>query len=174
MESSEASWHSFDPSVAVEDSETMAQLLGVQYSGNEQKQPTPTAMYWPGQETDQYYSSAAYPYYMQMQQHNSGASCYDHGYYGSNTFTMTGGDFFVPEEQIMAADPSFMLDLNLDFEYQDGEGAGRGCGGGNTPAIGKRKREDQKGESTTCTVPKKKSRSTAIPVSVHICHAMNS
>ncbi|XP_066388537.1 transcription factor bHLH84-like [Miscanthus floridulus] len=161
MESSEASWHSFDPSVAVEDSEAMAQLLGVQYSGNEQKQPTPTAMYWPGQEADQYYSSAPYPYYMQMQQpNNSGASCYDHGYFGSNTFTMTGD--FVPEEQIMAADPSFMLDLNLDFEYQDGQGTGRGSGG-NTPAVCKRKLEDQKGESTTCTVPKKKSRSTAVP-----------
>jgi len=166
MESSEATWHSFDPSVAVEDSEAMTQLLGVHYSGNEQKQPTPTPtamMYWPGQEADQYYSPAAYPYYMHMQQPNSGASCYDHGYYGSgNTFTMTG-DFFVPEEQ-MAADPSFILDLNLDFEYQDGEGTGRG-GGGNTPAVCKRKLEDQKGESTTCTVPKKKSRSTAVPVS---------
>ena len=174
MESSEASWHySFDPSVAVEDSEAMAQLLGVQYSaGNEQKQPTPTptAMYWPGQEADQYYSSAPYPYYMQMQQPNTVASCYDHGYYGSNTFTMTAGDFFVPEEQIMAADPSFMLDLNLDFEYQDGQGTGRG-GGGNTPAVCKRKLEDQKGESTTCTVPKKKSRSTAVPVSVP-CHEL--
>jgi len=54
MESSEASWHSFDPSVAVEDSEAMAQLLAVQYFGNEQKQPPPTAMYWPGcQEADQ-------------------------------------------------------------------------------------------------------------------------
>jgi len=171
MESSEASWHSFDPSVAVEDSEAMAQLLGVQYSGNDQKQPTPTAMYWPGQEADQYYSSAPYPYYMQMQQpNNSGASCYDHGYFGSNTFTMTG-DFFVPEEQIMAADPSFMLDLNLDFEYQDGQGTGRG-GGGNTPAVCKRKLEDQKGESTTCTVPKKKPRSTAVLVSSVPCHEL--
>ncbi|PWZ05367.1 Transcription factor bHLH84 [Zea mays] len=172
MESSEAGWHSFDPSVAVEDSEAMAQLLGVQYSGNEQKQPTtPTAMamYWPGQEADdQHYSSAAYPYCTQMQQPDPGASasCYDYGYYGSNTFTITG-DFFVPEEQV--ADPSFMLDLNLDFEYhyQDGEGIGHGGGGnGDTAPVCKRKQlEDQKkGENTTCTVvPKKKSRSTAVP-----------
>ncbi|ONL94668.1 Transcription factor bHLH54 [Zea mays] len=156
MESSEASWHwhSFDPSVAVEDSEAMVQLLGVQYSGNEQKQTTPTAMSWPGQEADQYYSSTACPYYMQTQQPNPGASFYDHGYYGSNTFTMTG-DFFVPEEQ--------MLDLNLDFEYQGGEGTCYGRGGGNTPAVCKRKLENQKDESATCTVPKKKSRSAAVP-----------
>jgi len=154
MESSEASWHSFDPSVAVEDYEAMAQLLAVQYFGNEQKQPPPTAMYWPGcQEADQYYGSA--PYY--MQQPNSGAGCYDHaGYYGSGTVTMTG-DFFVPDEQV--ADPSFMLDLNLDFEDQHE-------GGGDVPAACKRKLEDQNGESTACTVPKKKSRSTpAVPVS---------
>ncbi|WVZ55910.1 hypothetical protein U9M48_006511 [Paspalum notatum var. saurae] len=157
MESSEASWHSFDPSVAVEDSEAMAQLLGVvQYSGNEheQKQPTPTAMYWPGQEeADQYDTSAPY-YYMQQQQPNSDVSCYDHAYYGGNTFTMTG-DFFVPEEQM--ADPSFMLDLNLDFEDQDG--------GGDAPAPAcKRKLEDQKDESAACAVvPKKKPRSTATP-----------
>jgi len=90
-----------------------------------------------------------------MQQPNSGAGCYDHaGYYGSGTVTMTG-DFFVPDEQV--ADPSFMLDLNLDFEDQEG--------GGDVPAACKRKLEDQKGESTACTVPKKKSRSTAVPVS---------
>lgn len=161
----ESSWHSFDASVAVEDSEAMAQLLGVQYSGNEQKQPTPTtAMYWSGQEADQYYGSAPYYMQMQMQQTNSGASCYDQaGYYGSNTFTMTG-DFFMSEAEQMAADPSFMFDLNLDFECE-GTGTGHG-GGGNTPAVCKRRLvEDQKGESTTCTVPKKKSRSTAVPVS---------
>jgi hypothetical protein len=182
MESSEAGWHSFDPSVAVEDSEAMAQLLGVQYSGNEQKQPTtPTAMAmcWPGQEADdQHYSSAAaYPYCTQMQQPDPGASasCYDYDYYyGSNTFTITG-DFFVPEEQV--ADPSFMLDLNLDFEYhQEGEGIGHGGGGnGDTAPVCKRKQlEDQKkGENTTCTVvPKKKSRSTAVPVSV-LCHELS-
>lgn len=167
MESSEASWHSFDPSVAVEDSEAMAQLLGVQYPGNEQKQPTPTttAMYWPGQEADQYYSSATY--YMQ-QPNSAGASCYDHGYYGGNTFTMTG-DFFVPEEQI-AEDPSFMLDLNLDFEYQEQDGEGIGRGGGSTPAC-KRKLEDQRDESATCAVPKKKSRSNAVPVSVPVMNS---
>ncbi|PAN50985.1 hypothetical protein GQ55_9G572400 [Panicum hallii var. hallii] len=151
MEASEASWHSFDPSVAVEDSEAMAQLLAVQYFGNEQKQPAPTAMYWPGcQEADQYYGSAPY----HMQQPNSGEGCYDHAgyYYGSSTVTMTG-DFFVPDEQV--ADPSFMLDLNLDFEDQEG--------GVDVPAACKRKQENQKGESTACTVPKKKSRSTAVP-----------
>ncbi|XP_072146948.1 uncharacterized protein [Setaria viridis] len=154
MESSEASWHSFDPSVAVEDSEAMAQLLGVQYFGNEHKQPAPTtAMYWPGcQEADQYYGSAA-PYY--MHQPSTGAGCYDGhaGYYGSGTVTMTG-DFFVPDEQV--ADPSFMLDLNLDFEDQDG---------GDVPAACKRKLlQDHKDESATCTVPNKKPRSTAMPV----------
>nr|CAB3496741.1 unnamed protein product [Digitaria exilis] len=157
MESSEASWHSFDPSVAVEDSEAMAQLLGVQYFGNEhQKQPatTTTAMYWPGcQEADQYYGSA--PYY--MPQPNSGASCYDDhaGYYAAGAVTMTG-DFFVPDEHV--ADPSFMLDLNLDFEDQDG--------GSNVPVTACKRKltEDHKDESTTtCTVPKKKSRSTAMP-----------
>ena len=67
------------------------------------------------------------------------------------------GDFFVPDEQV--ADPSFMLDLNLDFEDQHE-------GGGDVPAACKRKLEDQNGESTACTVPKKKSRSTpAVPVS---------
>lgn len=149
MESSEASWPSFDPSVAVEDSEAMAQLLAVQYFVNEQKQPAPTAMYWPGcQEADQYYGSA--PYY--MQQPNSGD--YAGYYYGGSTVTMTG-DFFVPDEQV--ADPSFMLDLNLDFEDQHE-------GGGDVPAACKRKLEDQNGESTACTVPKKKSRSTpAVP-----------
>ncbi|CAN6307605.1 unnamed protein product [Urochloa humidicola] len=155
MESSEASWHSFDPSVAVDDSEAMAQLLGVQYFGNEHiKQPAPTAIYWPAgcQEADQYYGSA--PYY--VHQPNSGAGCYDHGdYYGGGAVTMTG-DFFVPDEQV--ADPSFMLDLNLDFEDQDG-------GAGDAPAACKRKLgEDHKDESAaTCTVPKKKSRSTAMP-----------
>ncbi|CAL4921374.1 unnamed protein product [Urochloa decumbens] len=159
MESSaEASWHSFDPSVAVEDSEAMAQLLGVQYFGNEhhkqQPPPPPTAMYWPPaachEDADQYYGSA--PYY--THQPNSGAGCYDHGgYYGGGTVTMTG-DFFVPDDQV--ADPSFMLDLNLDFEDQDGAGAG------DVPAACKRKLgEDHKDESAaTCTVPKKKSRST--------------
>ncbi|OEL19726.1 hypothetical protein BAE44_0019255 [Dichanthelium oligosanthes] len=150
MESSEASWHSFDPSVAVEDSEAMAQLLAVQYFGNEQKQPAAAAMYWPAcQEADQYYGSA--PFY--MQQPNPGANCYDHaGYYGGGVVTMTG-DFFVPDEQL--GDPSFMLDLNLDFEDQDG--------GGNVPAACKRKLEDRKDKSTTCTVPKKKSCSAAMP-----------
>ncbi|CAL4938149.1 unnamed protein product [Urochloa decumbens] len=154
MESSaEASWHSFDPSVAVEDSEAMAQLLGVQYFGNEHKQPPPTAMYWPAgchEAADQYYGPA--PYY--VHQPNSGAGCYDHeGYYGGGTVTMTG-DFFVPDDQV--ADPSFMLDLNLDFEDQDA---------GDVPAACKRKLvEDHKDESAaTCTVPKKKSRSTAMP-----------
>ncbi|CAN6285271.1 unnamed protein product [Urochloa humidicola] len=161
MESSEASWHSFDPSVAVEDSEAMAQLLGVQYFvGNEHKQqpppPPPPAMYWPAgchEAADQYYGSA--PYY--THQPNSGAGCYDHGdYYGGGTVTMTG-DFFVPDDQV--ADPSFVLDLNLDFEDQDGGGAG------DAPAACKRKfGEDHKDESAaTCTVPKKKSRSTATP-----------
>jgi hypothetical protein len=110
-------------------------------------------MYWPGcQEADQYYGSAPY----HMQQPNSGEGCYDHAgyYYGSSTVTMTG-DFFVPDEQV--ADPSFMLDLNLDFEDQEG--------GVDVPAACKRKQENQKGESTACTVPKKKSRSTAVPVS---------
>lgn len=145
MESSE-SWHSFDPSVAMEDSEAMAQLLGVQYFGNEQKQPT---MYWSSQDADQYCSSA--PYYMQHL--NSDASYNDHGYYGAGTVTMTG-DFFVPGEDI--ADPSFMLDLNLDFEDQDA--------GGKPPAC-KRKLE-QKDESSAGIVPdKKKGRSTAMPVS---------
>jgi hypothetical protein len=165
MESSEASWHSFDPSVAVEDSEAMAQLLGVQYFGNEHKQqpaPTTTAMYWPGcqEADDQYYSGSAATYY--MHQPSSGAGCYDDGhagYYGGGTVTMTG-DFFVPDEQV--ADPSFMLDLNLDFEDQDGGGGG----GGDEPAACKRKLlEDDKDEIATCTVPKKKQRSTAMPVS---------
>ncbi|KAJ1298307.1 hypothetical protein BS78_01G442700 [Paspalum vaginatum] len=163
MESSEASWHSFDPSVALEDSEAMAQLLGVHYSGNEHeqiKQPTPTAMYWPGQEeADQYCSSVPY-YYMQQQPSSDVISCYDdHAYYGGNTFTTTG-DFFVPEEQM--ADPSFMLDLNLDFDDQQDGG-----GGGDVPAC-KRKLEDQKDDSTTCAVPtKKKPRSTATPAQKH-------
>ncbi|TVU48008.1 hypothetical protein EJB05_07627, partial [Eragrostis curvula] len=155
MESSEASWHSFDPSVAVEDSEAMAQLLGVQsYFGSEQKQPTPAAMsYWPGHDADQQYCSAA-PYYMQHHL-SSGGSYDDHGYYGASTVTMTG-DFFVPEEHM--ADPSFMLDLNLDFDDQDG-------GGGGKPPACKRKLElDQKDESTTGIVPsKKKGRSTTMP-----------
>ncbi|XP_062213532.1 transcription factor RSL2-like [Phragmites australis] len=146
MESSEASWHSFDPSVAMEDSEAMAQLLGVQYFSNDQKQPMPTALYWPGQEADQYYSSA--PYY--TQQINSGAS-YDQCHYADST-TMTG-DFFVPEEQM--ADPGFILDLNLDFEDQDGDGKPSAC---------KRKLEEQKDESTTGTAAKKKARSTAMPL----------
>ncbi|XP_062209160.1 uncharacterized protein LOC133910939 [Phragmites australis] len=157
MESSEASWNSFDPSVAMEDSEAMAQLLGVQYFGNEQKQPTATAMYWPGQDADQYYSSA--PYYMQHL--NSCGASYDHGYYGTSTVTMTG-DFFVPEEQM--ADPSFMLDLNLDFEDQNGDGSGGGGGGGKPPACKRKLELDQKDESTTISVTnKKKGRSTAMP-----------
>ncbi|CAN6290300.1 unnamed protein product [Urochloa humidicola] len=161
MESSEASWHSFDPSVAVEDSEAMAQLLGVQYFGNEHhKQPPPTtAMYWPAaachEAADQYYGSAPYYY---THQPNSGAGCYDYdhgGYYGGGGAVTIAGDFFVPDDQV--ADPSFMLDLNLDFEDQDGAG--------DLPAACKRKLgEDQKDESAaTCTVPKKKSRSTAMP-----------
>ncbi|KAL6648614.1 hypothetical protein ACP70R_012838 [Stipagrostis hirtigluma subsp. patula] len=152
MESSEASWHSFDPSVAVEDSEAMAQLLGVQYFVGDQKQPAPAAVYWPGQEAEhQYYSSA--PYYTQHLSSGGGES-YDHGYYGAGAVTMTG-DFFVPEEQM--ADPSFMLDLNLDFEDNGGDGK--------PPACSKRKLElDHKYESTTATVSnKKKGRSTAMP-----------
>ncbi|KAL6867640.1 hypothetical protein ACP4OV_015664 [Aristida adscensionis] len=153
MESSEASWHSFDPSVAVEDSEAMAQLLGVQYFvGNDQKQPpAAAAMYWPGQdagEHHQYYSPA--PCYLQHL--GSGGASYDHGYYGAGAVTMTG-DFFVSEEQM--ADPSFMLDLNLDFE--DG-------GDGKPPACKRKLELDRKDESTTGTVPsKKKGRSTAMP-----------
>jgi hypothetical protein len=153
MESSEASWHSFDPSVAMEDSEAVAQLLGVQYFGNEQKQPAPASMYWPGQDADQYCGSSA-PYYMQHL--NSGADYDDHGYYGAGTVTMTD-DFFVPGEDM--ADPSFMLDRNLDFEDQTD------CV--NTSAACKRKLElEQRDESTTGTVPnKKKGRSsTATPV----------
>ncbi|GJN30633.1 hypothetical protein PR202_gb18955 [Eleusine coracana subsp. coracana] len=146
MESSDASWHSFDPSVTMEDSEAMAQLLGMQYFGNEQKQST---MYWPGQDADQYCGSA--PYYMQHL--NSGASYDEHGYYGAGTVTMTG-DFFVPGEEM--ADPSFMLDLNLDFDDQDG--------GGKPPACKRKLELEQKDESTTGTVPiRKKGRSMAMP-----------
>ncbi|CAM0871655.1 unnamed protein product [Alopecurus aequalis] len=161
MESSEASWHSFDPSVAAEDSEAMARLLGVQLFGNEQKQPAATpssSMYWPGHEADQYYSSA--PYYMQMQEGTSaGAGYHSHGYYDSSAMA---GEFFVaPDEQI--ADPAgFMVDLNLQFDDQD-DGGNRDAAG-NTSAC-KRKVGDQKGESSTGTAPKKKPRSasTATP-----------
>ncbi|XP_051230865.2 uncharacterized protein [Lolium perenne] len=156
MESSEASWHSFDPSVAVEDSEAMARLLGVQFFGNEQqqqKQPAAAAplssMYWPAHEADQYYTSA--PYYMQMQEGTSasaGAGYHNHGgYYDGGAMV---GEFFVaPEEQI--TDPAaFMVDLNLQFDDQDG----------NTSAC-RRKLGDQNGESSTGTAPKKKPRSAS-------------
>ncbi|KAM0860068.1 hypothetical protein ACQ4PT_046786 [Festuca glaucescens] len=163
MESSEASWHSFDPTVAVEDSEAMARLLGVQFFGNEQqqqqqKQPATAApsssMYWPGHEADQYYSSV--PYYMQMQEGTSaGAGYHSLGYYDGGAMV---GEFFVaPEEQI--ADPAaFMVDLNLQFDDQDG--------GGNRDAVGntsawKRKLGSQNGESSTGTAPKKKARSAS-------------
>ncbi|KAF2937877.1 hypothetical protein DAI22_03g080500 [Oryza sativa Japonica Group] len=166
MESSEASWHSFDPSVAMEDSEAMAQLLGVQYFGNDQEQQQPAAaappaMYWPAHDAaDQYYGSAPYCY-MQQQQHYG---CYDGG------AMVAGGDFFVPEEQLVA-DPSFMVDLNLEFEDQHGGDAG-GAGSSAaaaaaatkmTPAC-KRKVEDHKDESCTDNVARKKARSTAATV----------
>ncbi|KAI4993155.1 hypothetical protein ZWY2020_007468 [Hordeum vulgare] len=160
MESSEASWHSFDPSVAVEDSEEMARLLGVQFFGNEQKQHPaavpPSSMYWSGQEAaDQYYTSA--PYYMQMQEHASaGAGYHSHGYYDGGAMA---GDFFVaPEEQIMADPAGFMVDLNLQFDDQDD-------GAGTSAAACKRKFGDQNGtQSDTVAAPKKKARSTAPPV----------
>jgi hypothetical protein len=155
MESSEASWHSFDPSVAVEDSEAMARLLGVQFFGNEQQQKQPAAvapssssMYWPGHEADQYYSSA--PYYMQMQEGTSaGAGYHSHGYYDGGAMV---GEFFVaPEEEI--ADPAaFMVDLNLQFDDQDHGGETTGC---------KRKLDDQNGGSSTGTASKKKARSAS-------------
>lgn len=156
MESSEASWHSFDPSAAMEDSDAMAQLLGVQYFGNEQ-QKQPAGVYWPGQDADQYCGGLA-PYYYTPQHHNSGASYDEHGYFGGGTVAMAG-DFFVPGEDM--ADPSFILDLNLEFEDQDG--------GGKPPPACKRKLElEQKDEiSTTGIVPNKKRGrpSTATPVS---------
>ena len=163
MESSEASWHSFDPSVAAEDSEAMARLLGVQLFGNEQKQPaaapSSSSMYWPGHEADQYYGSA--PYYMQMQEGTSaGAGYHSHGYYDGGAMV---GEFFVaPEEQI--ADPAgFMVDLNLQFDDQDD--GGQRDAAGNTTACN-RKVGDQKGESSTGTAPKKikaRSASAATP-----------
>uniref|UniRef100_A0A0D9VQY1 BHLH domain-containing protein n=1 Tax=Leersia perrieri TaxID=77586 RepID=A0A0D9VQY1_9ORYZ len=157
MESSDASWHSFDPSVAMEDSEAMAQLLGVQYFGNEHEQqhlkqpaaPPPPAMYWPGDEAadhDQFYGSAPYGYLQQQQQQHYG--CYD------------GGDFFVPDEQLVA-DPSFMVDLNLKFDDPSIDA------GKITPAC-KRKAEDHhhKDESATTdnVVARKKGRNTASAV----------
>ncbi|XP_006651146.1 transcription factor RSL2 [Oryza brachyantha] len=141
----------------MEDSEAMAQLLGVQYFGNEQEQQLrqPPATYWPGHEAaDQYYGSAPYCY-MQQQQHYG---CYDGG-------AMVAGDFFVPEEQL--ADPSFMVDLNLEFEDQHGDAGSSGAaaaGGKMTPAC-KRKAEDHRDESaTTDNVSRKKARSTAAAV----------
>jgi hypothetical protein len=155
MESSEASWHPFDPSGAMEDSEAMAQLLGVQYFvDNEQKQPA--SMYWPGQDADQYCGGGSAPYHMQHL--DTGSSYDDLGYYGTGTVTMTG-DFFVPGEEM--ADPNLMLDLNLDLEDQDG---------GKPPTCKRKIELEQKDESTaTGTVPpsKKKGSSTAAaPVSV--------
>ncbi|KAM3315095.1 hypothetical protein ACQJBY_033696 [Aegilops geniculata] len=165
MESSEASWHSFDPSVAAEDSEEMARLLGVgvQFFGNEQKQQHPAAappssMYWPGQEAaDQYYSSA--PYCMQMQEHASAAAgYYSHGYYDGDATAMAGNFFVAPEEQIMADPAGFMVDLNLQFDDQDD-------GAGTSAAACKRKFGDQNGtQSDAVAAPKKKARSTAPPV----------
>ncbi|VAI08607.1 unnamed protein product [Triticum turgidum subsp. durum] len=162
MESSEASWHSFDPSVVAEDSEEMARLLGVQFLGNEQKQhpaaAPPSSMYWPGQEAaDQYYTSA--PYCMQMQEHASaGAGYYSHGYYDGDATAMAGNFFVAPEEQIMADPAGFMVDLNLQFDDQDD-------GAGTSAAACKRKFGDQNGtQSDTVAVPKKKARSTVPPV----------
>ncbi|KAF0899213.1 hypothetical protein E2562_015569 [Oryza meyeriana var. granulata] len=136
----------------MEDSEAMAQLLGVQYFANEQQQQLkqPPAMYWPGHEADQYYGSAPYCY---MQQQHYG--CYDGG-------AMVAGDFFVPEEQL--ADPSFMVDLNLEFADQHGgAGSSAAAAGKMTPAC-KRKVEDHKDESTTDKVARKKARSMAAAV----------
>ncbi|XP_037428082.1 transcription factor RSL2-like [Triticum dicoccoides] len=162
MESSEASWHSFDPSVVAEDSEEMARLLGVQFFGNEQKQhpaaAPPSSMYWPGQEAaDQYYTPA--PYCMQMQEHASaGAGYYSHGYYDGDATAMAGNFFVAPEEQIMADPAGFMVDLNLQFDDQDD-------GAGTSAAACKRKFGDQNGtQSDTVAVPKKKARSTVPPV----------
>lgn len=179
MESSEASWHcSFDPSVAAEDSEAMARLLGVHgccFGGDDNgqiKQPAPappsssSCMYWPGNEADdhgQYYGGAAVPapYYVQEQQHASAVGyqqCHAGGYY-DGVATMGGaGEFFVaPDDAQMADDPGlgFMVDLNIQFEdpLDDGN-ASSGC---------KRKLGD------TGAGSKKKARSTATPP-VSPCH----
>lgn len=52
----EVTWGSFDPSVSVEDSEVMAQLLGPQYFSSEAEQRT--TMFWPSNDFDSNYDSS--------------------------------------------------------------------------------------------------------------------
>ncbi|KAJ4750737.1 hypothetical protein LUZ62_047568 [Rhynchospora pubera] len=54
----EATWGSFDPSVSVEDSEVMAQLLGSQYFSSEVEQRT--TMFWPSHDSDSNYDSSSF------------------------------------------------------------------------------------------------------------------
>jgi hypothetical protein len=53
---SEATWGAFDPTVSVEDSEVMAQLLGPQYFSSEAEQRT--TMFWPSNDSDSNYDSS--------------------------------------------------------------------------------------------------------------------
>ncbi|XP_078164495.1 uncharacterized protein LOC144559351 [Carex rostrata] len=52
----EAAWGSFDPSVSLEDSEVMAQLLAPQYFSSEAEQRT--TMFWPSHYSDSNYDSS--------------------------------------------------------------------------------------------------------------------